>query len=433
MSPYTLPIAKSRRLELFGGFVAGLSTLLILVILQPPDLRAIVNGLSNLGPAPGRQADNEIRKRSPDSLARALAAALSQGHEKRAEEILGEMLKRPQLDPDLLVAVGAQFAEHDRYTEAALAFSRCVRDYPEVFEASYNLALAELAEGNLAEAFATVKAAPHKSTAQELALLYLRGKVEYGLGNRIEAERDLTAAFSGAPQQENYALDLGLFHLQQHAYDRAAGVFERGASLNPKSPFLLLGLSLGQFLGGREAQSLESAEKLLKIQPDFSPAFLLAAFVLDMNGRLEDAEKLAAQGLALAHPSAYLYYLHAAILVKLQSKEYDRILKELATASSEIPACGLCYLTASKVKEAQGDPQAAMAELQQAVRFVPDYADAWYRLASLYDRLGRRADAAQARERFERLKVDKEDRETDMLRKVFLQTLSGEEQPAASR
>jgi tetratricopeptide (TPR) repeat protein len=266
-----------------------------------------------------------------------------------------------------------------------------------------------------------------------LALLYLRGKVEYGLGKKTEAEHDLTAAFSGAPQQANYALDLGLYYLQQHAYDQAARVLERGATLNPQSPFLHLGLSLAQFLGGRDAQSLESAQKLLKVQPDFSPAFLLAAFVLDVNGKLEDAEKVAAQGLARPRPTPYLYYLHATILVKLESKDYDRILKELALAGREIPGCGLCSLTASKAHEAQGNFPAATADLKQAVRFAPDYADAWYRLASLYDRVGRKADAAQARIRFERLKAGKEDRETDMLRKVFLQTLSGEGQSAASQ
>ena len=83
--------------------------------------------------------------------------------------------------------------------------------------------------------------------------------------------------------------------------------------------------------------------------------------------------------------------------------------------------------------EAQGNFPAATADLEQAVRFAPDYADAWYRLASLYARVGRKADAAQARIRFERLKADKEDRETNMLRKGFLQTLSGEGQSAGSQ
>ena len=421
------------RVECLARFASGLAAFLLLVGPQRVCLGAPERRISNLSPAPGQQADSKISEQSLDLLARALATALSQGQGKRAREILGEILERPRLDPDFLLAVGGQFAQHEQYADAALAFSRCVRDHPAVFEAHYNLALAEFAEGKLAEALAGLEAAPQSSAAQQLALLYLRGKIEDGLGRKTEAERDLAAAFSGAPEQENYALDLGLYYLQQHAYDQAARVLERGAALNPQSPFLRLGLSLAQFLGGREAQSLESAERLLKVQPDFSPAFLLAAFVLDVNGKLEDAEKLAAEGLARPRPTAYLYYLHATILVKLGSKDYDRILKELALAGREIPDCALCSLTASKVHEIQGNFPAATADLEQAVRFAPDYADAWYRLAALFDRVGWKADAVQARLRFERLKADKRDREADMLRKVFLQTLSGEGQSAASQ
>jgi len=423
-------IARLRRVQKLAE-LASLAFSLLLPAIASACLYASGRGPFALTRTVAAQSDATIQNRPAESLARDFSAALSAGEEKRVQEVLDEILKRPQLNPDFLIAVGDQLAEHDRYADAALAFARCVRDHPAVFEGHYNLALAEFAEGKLTEALATLNAAPHNSAAQKLAILYLRGKVEYGLGDRVNAERDLTTAFSGAPRQENYALDLGLFYLQQHSYDRAAAVFERGASFNPKSPFFLLGCSLAQFLGGREAQALLSAEKLLKIQPDFSPAYLLAAYVLNVNGNVEDAEKLAARGLALPHPMAYLYYLHAALLVKVQSREYGRILDELTVANRELSRCELCSLTASKVHEAQGNFAAAIADLEEAMRFAPDFADAWYRLASLYERVGRKAYAAQARQEFERLKAVKEDREREMLQKVFLQTLSGKEQPAS--
>jgi tetratricopeptide (TPR) repeat protein len=419
-------IAKLIRFERAAGLAVSLASLL----LAPARLRARGGELSPLRSA---QVDAEIQNRPTELLARDLSAALTEGQEKREEAILDEILERPQIDLDLLMALGVQFAEHERYAEAARVFARCVRDHPSAFEAHYNLALTELAEGRQREAQATLKATPHGSADQELALLYLRGKIEHSLGDNASAERDLTAAFSRAPQQENYALDLGFLYLQQHSYQRAERVFERGVSSNPKSPFLLLGLSLAQFLGGREGQSVESAKNLLKVQPDFSPAYLLAAFVLQINGTLEEAEKFAARGLALPHPMPYLYYLHAALLLKRQSREYDRILSELAEANREIPGCALCSLAASKVHQAEGEIPSAIADLQRAVRFDPNFADAWYRLAALYQQAGRQADAARARDKFERLKADQEDRDREMLRKVLLRSLSGEEDPASSQ
>src|SRR5712692_1581289 len=191
---------------------------------------------------------------SPESLATALAQALARGENQRASELLRQLLERPQLDADLLLRLGIELAQRELYASAARAFARCAQEHPQVFEAHYNLALAEFAEQNFTPALAALDAAPHGSKPQQLARLYLRGKIENALGKATEAERDLAAAFSGAPRQENYALDLGLLYLRQRVYPRAAEVFERGASFHPRSPYLALGLGLAQFLGGREPQ-----------------------------------------------------------------------------------------------------------------------------------------------------------------------------------
>jgi hypothetical protein len=53
----------------------------------------------------------------------------------------------------------------------------------------------------------------------------------------------------------------------------------------------------------------------------------------------------------------------------------------------------------------------------------PTFPEAWYRLASLYRRVGRNADASRAQDQFHALKVDKEGREIQMLRENFLQTM----------
>lgn len=363
---------------------------------------------------------------SPESLAAALAQAVARGENQRASELLGQLLERPQLDADLLLRVGIELAQRELYAGAARAFARCAQEHPQVFEAHYNLGLAEFAEQDFTSALAALDAAPHGSQPQQLARLYLRGKIENALGKPDDAERDLAAAFSGDPRQENYALDLGLFYLRRRAYPRAAEVFEGGASFHPRSPYLALGLALAQFLGGHEPESIETSKKLLQVAPDFSAARLLMAFALYMGGKLDEAEKIAAQGLAARQPPAYLYYLHATLALKRQSKDYDRILDELALAHRGIPACSLCSLAESKAHQAEGDRDKAIADLETAVRFDPAFADAWYRLAPLYQRAGRAADAAHARAEFQRLKANQENRETEMLRGVFLETLGSE-------
>ena len=287
------------------------------------------------------------------------------------------------------------------------------------------MALADFATEKWMDALAVLDEAPQTSNAQVLACSYLRGQVEDAQGRTTDAKRDLSAAFTGEPKNESYGLELGLFFIRQRAYTQAVDVFAEAAKLNSSSPFLLLGLSLSEFLGGQREQSIEALKGLLAMQPRFAPAQLLMAFTLFMDGKLEDAERYAGGSLDSAHPSPYLYYLDASILVKLQSKQYDRIFRELHIAHRGIPSCGLCYLAESKAHESQGDVAAAIADLETAVRSDPDFPEALYRLASLYRRAGRQADSSGALNHFLKIKADKDERETRMLRENFPQSLDG--------
>jgi tetratricopeptide (TPR) repeat protein len=369
-------------------------------------------------------ADNQPTAGSPsDALVESLERALSEGKTEKASDLLGQILKRPHLTSDFLLQVGIQFAEREWYASASQIFERCIRDYPEVFEAYYNLVLADIAQQRWQDAVTTLQQTPQKSRSEVLACSYLRGKIEDLQGKTDEAERDFSNAFAGAPQNPSYGMDLGLFYIHQHSYRQAATVFERSADLNSRSPFLLLGLALSRFLAGQYKQSLETLRKLLAIQPDFAPAQVLMTFELSSKGELAEAEKIAQLGLNSPTASPYLYYLDASILVKLQSRQYERILTELSVAQRRIPSCTMCYLTESKVHQAQGNIDAAIADLENAIRLDPSFPEAWYRLASLYRRVGRSADASRAQDQFQKLKADKEGREVQMLRENFLQTL----------
>src|SRR6266566_2173086 len=366
---------------------------------------------------------------SSNALVESLEKALSEGKAEKAHDLLTQILKRPRLTSDFLLRVGIQFAERELYGEAAEAFQRCIQEHPEIFEAYYDLALADIAEQKWEAALSILQQAPQQSRAEILACSYLRGKVEDSQGKTSEAEHDLSDAFAGAPQNPTYGMDLGLFYVHEHAYLQAATVFERAAAFNSRSSFLLLGLSLSRFLAGQHEQSIEALRKLLSMHPDFAPAQLLLTFALSVEGRLQDAEKVARQGLNSPHPSPYLYYLDASVLLKLQSREYKRIFEELSVAQREIPSCSLCYLTKSKAHQAQGNFKAAIADLEIATRMDSSFPEAWYCLASLYRRVGRSADASRAQDQFQKLKADKEGREIQMLRENFLQTLDAAQPP----
>ena len=334
------------------------------------------------------------------------------------------ILKTPRLTSDTLLQAGMLLAQNELYPAAADVFERCTKEYPQLFEARYNLALARYALKQFPEALRAINEAPSGNAQRLVAQHYLRGKIEGALRRDAAARRDLESAFRSDPRQENYGLDLGLFYLRHEQYPKAAEIFETGTRWNPRSVYLWFGLALADFLEGRTEQCLNAGRRLLALEPDFSPASLLLAFVLMIHGNLPEAEKAAARGLTSPHPHPFLYYLHASILLKLHSTHDAQIARELAVADRAIPSCSLCALAKGKLEESRSNLSAAIAEMQRAAQADPSFPDPWYHLATLYQRSGRDEQAVQARDRFKGLKAESEDREQQAFRQVLLQSLS---------
>ena len=61
-----------------------------------------------------------------------------------------------------------------------------------------------------------------------------------------------------------------------------------------------------------------------------------------------------------------------------------------------------------------------------AVQLGPDLSEGWYHLASAYDRLGKKAEAARAREHFHQMKQEENESEKEMMRGVVLQSFGAE-------
>jgi len=362
------------------------------------------------------------------SLENSLETALAEGRNSKAQALLRSLLKQSQINPDILLKAGVAFAQKGLYDGAALAFRRCAQEHPEIFEAHYDLALAEFGLRHHAQALSALESAHARSREEQLRLLYLRGKIENTLGQSREASRDLAIAFSSDPSNENYALDLGLYDLQHNAYPEAVKVFAQAQTFHPRSVFAGLGLALAQYLSGRIPGCILTCRRLLSEHPAFAPARTLLAFALYMQGSFREAEAVAKEGLTYSGPHPYLNYIDVATLLKLQSQDYKRMLAEIDTAERQIPACSLCYLAQSKIDEARGATERAIEDLEVAVRLDPAFSDAWYRLAALYDQTQQHEKAVQVRAHFTALKAAKSQKESDMLRSAFMRALAGGEQ-----
>jgi tetratricopeptide (TPR) repeat protein len=360
--------------------------------------------------------------------AAALDRALADGQIKQARWALDAMLARPHIELDVLLETGAKLADRELFEMACAVFARSVSDYPRSFEARYNLALADFAMRRFSEAQAALDAAPELSKEQQLSREYLRGKLYDALGKTDLAEKSLVAAYRGAPQQENFALDLGLYYLRRHLYAKALETLKAAAKYHPDSIYLGLGLGLAQVLGDDPPRAVATCRRILAKEPDFGPARLLLVLAFYMNGENQNCATETAAALRQPGAPPYLYYLHAASLLRLNSIEYAVMLHDLDEANRGIPGCAFCYFAQSKLHQEMGDEGAAITDLEQLVtRIDPEFSQGWYRLANLYQHAGRQDDAARARARFRSIKTEQTDRETEYLRRVFLSALGGEQ------
>jgi tetratricopeptide (TPR) repeat protein len=340
------------------------------------------------------------------------------------QQVAAELLARPHIDLGVLLETGAKLAEQELYEPARAIFTRGVNDYPSSFEARYNLALADFALGRFGEARAALNGADQLPKDQALAREYLSGKIFDALGEKEAAERSLSLAFRGAPEEENYALDLGLHYLRQRSYANAIATFQTATKYHADSIFVGLGLGLAQALGDDPPRAVATCRKILASDPNFAPARLLLAAVLYMSGENELCARETASAIERPGAHPYLYYLHAASLIKTNSKNYAAMLKDLDVASRSIPGCAFCYFTESKVHQELGDDAAAIADLEFLVNRVdPEFSQGWYRLANLYQHSGRLDDAARALARFRAIRTAQTDREAEYLRKVLLDAL----------
>jgi len=331
-----------------------------------------------------------------------------------------------QNDADGLLASGVELAQKENYSKAIVKFEQYIAKRPESFEGRYDLALALLALGRLSEARNSMERAVAHDAAERGAKAYVLGKVDQELGRTDEALRELSDAYKGSKGQENYALDFGVLLIRQTKYPEAMNLFKEALDLHPGSAYLRLGLAMAQAFGGKSHEAAATCKDLLNRAPNLAPASLLLAFSHYLAGEYEQAERAAAKGLESPSASPYLAYVDAAALVKLNSKETDRILRELDAADKGIPKCSLCRLVRSKAHQDAGNLEAAIGDLESVVNGIaPDLPTAWYRLAALYKKAGRNADAEAALNKFQRIKTTEADADAELLRRALL--------PAGSR
>lgn len=130
-----------------------------------------------------------------------------------------------------------------------------------------------------------------------------------------------------------------------------------------------------------------------------------------VQSRLDDAQKHLKRAIQL-EPSNPYYHLHYGILLKHEGDNH-RALSEMKTAEEMNPSYALTHFELGTVYEKLGQYEEARTQLQAALELNPDLSAPYYHLGAVYSHLGRAEESKAAFAKFNVMKKQSEQANSD--------------------
>lgn len=271
----------------------------------------------------------------------------------------------------------------------------------------YNLALFNLEAGRPASSIELgLRALPLENSAELHDLL----------GRAYEAQKDWPHAithFAQArtlnPYSEEAIFRLAQAQMQSQDFPAAIATLQEGRKVFDKSPQIELALGVAYYGQRRFPDAVDRFLRVMQLAPDIPQPYYFMGRVLEhAAGRIPEVIQLATH-FEQAHPDNPLgYVLHArALLLRSASDDpaadttqADTLLrKSLSLKEDQADA----HLLLGMVLERQKNYEAAAREFQHSIVLNPSDPAPHFRLARVYDRLGRKEEALKERALHEKL------------------------------
>jgi protein O-GlcNAc transferase len=311
------------------------------------------------------------------------AAALSAGDYAAAEKGFQEVLKLEPTSVPALGNLGVTYSRQERFSEAVGVYRKALKLAPNEPGLLLNLAIAYVKQEQYAGAKPLLARLPRNNQTRELL-----ATCELFTGNPARALELL----DGLHTPEALFLT-GTARLRLKQPDPARAAFaELLASTSPAQAHMLMGrayLDNGQF-----DESIAEFRQALDL-----PAARLELAKAQISIRDSEAAEKNLREFLQARPGypEAVYYLGA--LLVLMARE-DEALPLLEQARAARPDSWGAYYYLGRAYLQKGSAEKALALLERSARLNPDEAAVWFQLARACQTLGRGAEAAKARERF---------------------------------
>jgi tetratricopeptide (TPR) repeat protein len=303
---------------------------------------------------------------------RPVQTLIQQGRYAQAEAALRSMPARSG-ETDYLL--GFTLIQLYRFDEAEQVLRRAVEDQPANLDRLHALSKSLLEQGKNLAAIEILDRA--LAVASRPDLHFARAMCALNAGRAEEAERDLRASLAGQGKNPEALFKLGRLELDRGNFAEARGRFAAALAIAPQHLEARFSLAVAELRSGNAAGAIGSLEQVLDQVPGHVGALYNLARAFQASKRSEEARSTLERFRKMSAAQDEADYLQQA--VKKNPQNIDGRLALVA-----------------KLLEI-GQAESALREALVARQLGPERAGTYHLLAEALARLGRTADAEQAR------------------------------------
>ncbi len=349
-----------------------------------------------------------LLEKNPRTALRFARSCFQSNQGAKAAEALEHL--GPEADGKAHFQAGVMLAQLEKYSSAARQFELAKKDYPDPYEAGFNLTLAYVKSLNYP---AAIQAAQDVITqGYRKAELYNLMAEAYEHNNQtIEAYGALRTATQIDPQDENNYLDLMALGVDHANMDLALDIANIGLRNIPNSYRLIMQRGAVRAFHGQLNPALDDFEAAAKLEPQRDLPYYGMCMALMQKDQTPQAVEIVRQRLAISPNNYLLLYALGEILSRsAASTEHDQEALQLLERSVRMkPDFATARAALGKVYFREGDDDRALAEFEKALQLDPTDLTPCYQLAQIYRRKG---DTQRANDLFTKFaKFRDEDRE----------------------
>ena len=258
-----------------------------------------------------------------------------------------------------------------------------------------------LAEGRVDDALAELERLAAQYPQATLVALW-HGHAWRTKGDRRAATREYLRALELAPGNAQALVALGDMHNDAGNLVQAAGYYQRAIEAAPQFALAHRKAAATEVQRLRHGAAIQHLQAFLELEGDDVEALNVLGVEQFLNedhdGAIETLERV-----LQIDPDNGKAHFGLGMVLSDRSAEHDRALVHLRRAIDADPSNPTAYYLLGRVLIVEENLEEALAALQRSLELSPGLADAHYRIALVYARLGDREAARRHQESFQQL------------------------------